>query len=326
VRILFCSPVYKFGFLGVIGKMKAEEMQNPDVKLTDAGKVKQINVTMLDSESLISPPVAREARESQQVKQDFSAVHYPNQNARHSSNGKRTLLAAAGIIILLCAGIFAALFFNRREQPAVSQQTTPETSVVKTDVKTEAEIPSSSQPILETSKDSKATTQTDSVKTEDSATVLTKNNPSSIQPKSEIQSSTFEKPQTYEADGNTQADLNASLSDWISATNERNVEKQMTYYAPKVNSFYRARNASVKAVRDEKKRVFDGVDAVDIQAGKPNITLSADGQTATMRFRKKYSIKKGQQNRNGEVIQEMKWVKSKNGWRIVSERDVKVIN
>jgi cytoskeletal protein RodZ len=313
--------------------MKAEEMQIPDVNLTSAephaGKVKQINVTMLDSESVISPPVARELREPQQIKQDFSAAHYPNQTARQSSNGKRTLLAAAGIIILLCAGIFAALFFNRREQPAVSHQTTPETSVVKdveTDVKTKAEIPASSQPILETSNEPKATIQTDSPKIQDSAPILTKNNPSSVQPKSEIQNSTFEKPQVYEADGNTQADLNASLNDWISATNEKNVEKQMTYYAPRVNSFYRARNASVQAVRDEKKRVFDGVDAVDIQAGKPNIKLSADGKTATMLFRKKYAIKKGQQNRNGEVIQEMKWVKSKNGWRIVSERDVKVIN
>jgi len=45
-----------------------------------------------------------------------------------------------------------------------------------------------------------------------------------------------------------------------------------------------------------------------------------------MRFRKKYAIKEGQRIRNGEVIQELQWVKSGSGWRIVSERDVKVVN
>jgi hypothetical protein len=79
-------------------------------------------------------------------------------------------------------------------------------------------------------------------------------------------------------------------------------------------------------VRAEKKRVFDGANVVDIKTGKPEITLSHDGRNATMRFRKKYAIKQGQKSRNGEVIQELRWVKSGADWKIVSERDVKVIN
>jgi hypothetical protein len=100
----------------------------------------------------------------------------------------------------------------------------------------------------------------------------------------------------------------------------------MNYYAPKVNAYYRTKNASPESVRAEKKRTFERADAIDIRTSKPEITVSPDGKTATMRFRKKYVIKQGQQSRNGEVLQELQWVKSGNGWRIVSERDVKVIS
>ncbi|MEP6923331.1 MAG: serine/threonine-protein kinase [Pyrinomonadaceae bacterium] len=125
---------------------------------------------------------------------------------------------------------------------------------------------------------------------------------------------------------NSQAELNTSLDKWIVATNARDVNQQMNYYAPKMNAYYLARNASLETVRAEKKRVFENASAVNIQASKPEIALSNDGQTAKMRFRKKYVIKNGQQKRSGEVIQELQWVKSRTGWKIVSERDVKVIN
>jgi hypothetical protein len=133
---------------------------------------------------------------------------------------------------------------------------------------------------------------------------------------------TAEKPAT----GDDHTKLNSSLDQWITATNARDVERQMSYYAPKVNAYYQTRNASPETVRAEKRRIFDSANAVDIRAGKPEITLSRDGRTATMRFRKKYAIQRGEKNRSGEVIQELQWVKSGGDWKIVSERDVKVVN
>ncbi len=126
--------------------------------------------------------------------------------------------------------------------------------------------------------------------------------------------------------GSPQAELGASLNKWIEATNSRDVNQQMNYYAPKMDSYYLARNASQEKVKAEKKRVFENAGVVNIQASKPDIVLSNDGQSARMLFHKKYVIKKGRQDRSGEVIQELQWVKSKNGWKIVSERDVKVVN
>ena len=134
------------------------------------------------------------------------------------------------------------------------------------------------------------------------------------------------KPEIDAADGDDRTQLNSSLGRWISATNERDVEQQMNYYAPRVDAYYRARNASPELVRAEKKRVFERADAIDIQTGEPEIKVSRDGQRATMRFRKKYAIREGEKNRRGEVMQELQWVKTDGDWKIVSERDVKVIN
>jgi hypothetical protein len=44
-----------------------------------------------------------------------------------------------------------------------------------------------------------------------------------------------------------------------------------------------------------------------------------------MRFRKKYDVSNGQASRRGEVVQELRWQATAEGWKIFSERDIKVI-
>jgi len=53
--------------------------------------------------------------------------------------------------------------------------------------------------------------------------------------------------------------------------------------------------------------------------------MQDQGQTAVMRFRKQYRIVDRNRTRSGEVIQELRWRKTDSGWRIFSERDVRVI-
>ncbi|HEV7890437.1 MAG TPA: nuclear transport factor 2 family protein [Pyrinomonadaceae bacterium] len=119
----------------------------------------------------------------------------------------------------------------------------------------------------------------------------------------------------------TRAELRASLNEWIAATNARDVGKQMTFYAPNVEAFYLARNASRAAVREEKSRLFSQARAVDVRASEPEIRMGRDGRTAVMRFRKRYQI----DERGGEVLQELRWRRTDSGWRIVGERDLRVI-
>ncbi len=119
--------------------------------------------------------------------------------------------------------------------------------------------------------------------------------------------------------------LRAALYAWIAATNERDIDRQMTFYQPTLQAFYLRRNAPRAAVRAEKERVFARARSIDIRAAEPEILFTDGGTTAVMRFRKTYVIAGGGQDRRGEVIQELRWQHTPAGWRITSERDVRVL-
>ena len=122
-----------------------------------------------------------------------------------------------------------------------------------------------------------------------------------------------------------EATLRSALDDWVAATNARDIDRQMSFYNPVVNAFYRLRNASRADVRADKARVFERASSIEIRTGTPDIHLSPDGRTAVMLFRKQYAIAGGGQDRRGEVLQELRWQRAGGQWRIVSERDLRVV-
>lgn len=127
------------------------------------------------------------------------------------------------------------------------------------------------------------------------------------------------------AENNKADNLRDSLSEWISATNAKNIEKQMSFYMPELKAFYLARNASKNSVRGEKVRAFAAAKSIDVRAEEPEIIFQEGGRMAIMRFRKKYDINNGAKSRRGEVIQELRWQQTTGGWKIFSERDIKVL-
>jgi serine/threonine protein kinase/ketosteroid isomerase-like protein len=118
--------------------------------------------------------------------------------------------------------------------------------------------------------------------------------------------------------------LTMALTDWITATNSRDIEKQMSFYAPTLSAFYRRRNTTQLNVRAEKMRLLAQTDGIEVRVSQPEIQFSADEQTAVMRFHKSWSFS-GNRPESGEVIQELRWKKIASDWKIVSERDVEVI-
>ncbi len=127
------------------------------------------------------------------------------------------------------------------------------------------------------------------------------------------------------SDNNNADILREALVEWIEATNRRNIDKQMSFYMPQMQAFYLARNASRKAVRAEKERVFAAAKSIDIRAAEPEIVFQDGGQTAIMRFRKQYNVV-GARTQRGEVVQELRWKQTGGGWKIFSERDIRVIS
>jgi ketosteroid isomerase-like protein len=120
--------------------------------------------------------------------------------------------------------------------------------------------------------------------------------------------------------------LRGALNDWVAATNARDIDRQMRFYNPVVDAFYRMRNASRADVRADKARVFERANSIDVRADDPEIRLSPDGRTAIMRFHKRYAIAGGGEDRRGEVLQELRWQYLNGEWRIISERDLRVLN
>lgn len=118
--------------------------------------------------------------------------------------------------------------------------------------------------------------------------------------------------------------LTAALGDWVTATNDRDIEKLRGFYAPELVTFYRRRKASSSTVMREKARLLAQPHDVNIRVSETTIRYGGDPLKATLRFRKSFSTG-GQRARPSEVIQELVWQKMGDGWKIVSERDVRVI-
>jgi len=127
-----------------------------------------------------------------------------------------------------------------------------------------------------------------------------------------------ELPETF-------TELSRSLDEWVKSTNARDVDKMMAFYGTKLLFYYRSRNTTVDSVRRDKTRSFERAELIDVRTGAPEITLDRDGQTATMRFRKEYIVKTKDRVRRGEVLSELRWQRTDDGWRIIGERDAREI-
>jgi ketosteroid isomerase-like protein len=127
------------------------------------------------------------------------------------------------------------------------------------------------------------------------------------------------------SDSNEAGTIREALNQWVEATNRRNVERQMSFYMPQLQAFYLARNATRNVVRAEKVRLA-AAKSIDIRAEQPEIIFQDGGRTAVMRFRKKYRVENKSKISRGEVVQELRWQRTTGGWRIFSERDIKVIS
>jgi YD repeat-containing protein len=119
--------------------------------------------------------------------------------------------------------------------------------------------------------------------------------------------------------------LRGALDGWVAATNARDLERMMRFYSPEVEAYYRARNVSQDFVRADRTRLFERSEAIEVRVTAPEITMSPDNSTATMRFRKGYVMKVRGRERRGEVLQVLQWRRTDEGWKIIGERDIKVL-
>jgi hypothetical protein len=115
-------------------------------------------------------------------------------------------------------------------------------------------------------------------------------------------------PTAVEVPPATRARLRAALDEWAAATNDRDFERQMSFYAPRLKTYYGRENVPSAEVLTHRRRVFARASAFQPRPDAPEMTLNPDG-TATVRLRKR-----------PDVTQELTWARTDSGWRIVGER------
>lgn len=121
------------------------------------------------------------------------------------------------------------------------------------------------------------------------------------------------------------ASLRSALDGWVAATNARDIERLMNFYNSRIEVFYRAEDVTPDFVREDKSRSFQRAEVMEVSAGKPEITIDGDNRTATMRFSKDYFVKINGRERRGKVLQILRWQRTNEGWKIVGERDQRVL-
>ena len=120
------------------------------------------------------------------------------------------------------------------------------------------------------------------------------------------------------------SELRTLRDQWVNATVSSDLNRLISFYPPVMETFYLKRNVPLAAVRAEKQRLIEQATTIEIRTGDPEISVSPDGRSATMTFRKSWNFQ-GSQPSSGEVIQELRWIKTGAGWKITSERDLGVI-
>jgi hypothetical protein len=141
----------------------------------------------------------------------------------------------------------------------------------------------------------------------------------------EASESSDKSPPAADPEDQARQELLTALEQWVVATNSHDIDKQMDFYPSTMEAFYLRRDISREAVRAEKRRIFEQAKLIDVRVEAPYIALHDDRREATMRFRKQYDIEGRQGTRRGEVLQELRWVKQDDGWKIISERDLEVL-
>lgn len=121
-----------------------------------------------------------------------------------------------------------------------------------------------------------------------------------------------------------QKQVAATLDGWATSMERRDLNSHLSFYAPKVDTYYLKRGVNRDYVREDRARALAVYDDLNFQFSNVNVrVLDNRGRRAVATFDKRWDFK-GQRNSSGSV-REMVWLERSGGkWRITGERDWKV--
>ena len=118
-------------------------------------------------------------------------------------------------------------------------------------------------------------------------------------------------------------EVSASLDNWKSQSESRNLNAYMASYADTVD-YYKKSGASNSFVRNDKQRAFDKFDTIRVNLSNLSVTPDASGERATVTLDKEWQFSGAESSSSGKVRQQLSLRKIGGKWLITAEKDLKV--
>jgi hypothetical protein len=133
---------------------------------------------------------------------------------------------------------------------------------------------------------------------------------------SAVSSSTFDA-------ATAEAALQATLAGWLASWKQRDLEQQVAYYAPVLDTYFTQHNVPREKVRKDKEYSFWLYTRVH-RYELSNLRIQWHSpREAVATFRKTWDFS-GRKRFSGDEIEALTLVKTESGWRIKTERELKV--
>lgn len=114
------------------------------------------------------------------------------------------------------------------------------------------------------------------------------------------------------------------LDGWVAASRARDASANIAFYAATLNPYFNRPSYPASKVRDERARIYEMYQTVDIEITNLKVTPDASGNTAIATFDKTWTFESTEKFSSGSVRAQMWFAKSGGRWLITGEKDLKV--
>jgi len=119
-------------------------------------------------------------------------------------------------------------------------------------------------------------------------------------------------------------DVGDALKGWVESTRERDLQAHMSYYADRLETFYKKQNVPAAQVRADRQQAFVRYDDIDVKISNVDVVPDPTGTRATVAFDKTWEFDSPDKNTKGSVRQQLTFVRAGGRWLINGERDLQV--
>lgn len=127
----------------------------------------------------------------------------------------------------------------------------------------------------------------------------------------------------YVANSTAKSDVMSALNGWAAATNARDLNAHMSYYADNLSVYYNHTNVSKDFVRSSRAPAFTKYSTLNVQLNNVQVSIDSSESTSSATFTKTWDFN-GKRRSTGSTQQRILLTKVGGRWVITGEEDQKI--